>query len=74
MPEDMVPPQDDPVGGAFMVIDQEIDKLVASLMAISDALDKVPGEPAAKKIREIVDGALSPYVAEVAQVMNNLEE
>lgn len=66
--------ESDEIGGKFVGIDGEIDKIIASVLKIEELLDSVDGEPVVRKLRDILDNGISPYVAEFGDLLNKMDE
>lgn len=71
---DSLPMQSNPSEMAYVVIDQEVDKIIASLLIIEEKLKEVDQDTISRKLKDLFDNGVSPYVAEAANVLNQMEE
>lgn len=73
MPNEAMP-ESDAFGKPYVIIDQEVDKIIAALTAISEQLESAETNEHSMKLKRLLDQGIAPYVADFAQILNNMEE
>ena len=73
MPENMMT-ESDKDGAALVIVDQEIDKIIESMILIEEQLDTVEQTPLIRKLRDVLENGVNPYVASAATILDGMEE
>ena len=73
MPENMMT-ESDKDGAALVIVDQEIDKIIESMILIEEQLDTVEQTPLIRKLRDVLENGVNPYVASASTILDGMEE
>jgi len=71
--------QEDQSNDSLSVVDQAVDRIIASIMEIDENLSAIKPEndkqrKAITDVKDLMDTAIAPYMADIVKALNEFEE